>query len=423
MAITTTVLFEIPQCEIASRINRKISEANNIRIVSGFVTVEGVAALERSLRNNAGALAVFVVGAGTYKAYEAFDDLLELGVNPGSLYVHLGHTRHTKEGATHAFYRYHPMLHSKIYYFEDGRGKATAFIGSHNTTGFALMGLNGEAGIMIEGPQEDDEFEKVRKHIESARFESVPYQHGMKEAFAWWTNQFIEGLLNKVSDIPVDMEIKKTIVLFCRALDGYPQYNEILYFELPQALGKVQSLKAEIHVFIFDNLPASPLECFENISKAKRSFWCTVEGVENNKGGKELTTDWYIEAPRSPNLRRAARPFRPTPTDDKQQIRVKLLNKVYGNFEYLFGPQHKKWIPDLDKQSILKYDEPFALEVKRLNLIPSEANEWFLVKNLVPQDKESFEAGNAYEVALKSLEPESGTYILFSTGRRKISKY
>jgi hypothetical protein len=42
--------------------------------------------------------------------------------------------------------RYHPMLHSKVYFFELAGGTSTAFVGSHNLTRFALYGLNGEAG-------------------------------------------------------------------------------------------------------------------------------------------------------------------------------------------------------------------------------------------------------------------------------------
>ena len=44
------------------------------------------------------------------------------------------------------------MLHSKVYLFEMPEEKSTAFVGSHNITGFALGGLNGEAGVLLEGP-------------------------------------------------------------------------------------------------------------------------------------------------------------------------------------------------------------------------------------------------------------------------------
>ena len=42
------------------------------------------------------------------------------------------------------------MLHSKVYLLDMGDDNACAFVGSHNLTGFSLLGLNGEAGILIE---------------------------------------------------------------------------------------------------------------------------------------------------------------------------------------------------------------------------------------------------------------------------------
>jgi hypothetical protein len=82
-------------------------------------------------------------------------------------------------------------------------------LGSHNMTGFALMGLNGEASIMIEGEVDHPEFQKIRDHIEQARSEAVLYDISMKEAYSWWTLQFMEGLTQKTKDIPRTMIIVK----------------------------------------------------------------------------------------------------------------------------------------------------------------------------------------------------------------------
>jgi hypothetical protein len=46
-------------------------------------------------------------------------------------------------------------------------------IGSHNITGFALMGLNGEAAVLLEGPLNSTEFVQIRKHIQNAKIQSV----------------------------------------------------------------------------------------------------------------------------------------------------------------------------------------------------------------------------------------------------------
>lgn len=414
-----TVLFGRPQSEIASLLTRRISIAVKIEIVTGFATVEGIKVFESTLKENPRKLENLVIGAGTYKAYEALDQLIGIGVPNQNLFVHLGHARLTGLDAAHRFYRYHPMLHSKIFYLENNDKTACAFVGSHNMTGFALMGLNGEASIMIEGDIDHPELKKIRDHIEDAKNQSVVYQSGMKEAYAWWANEAMEGLVQKTNDFPKDSEKKQTILLFCQHEDGYLKTDDILYFELPEAIGRIQSLRAEIHLFIFDMLPSSPFEALSNLRSAKKTFWCKVEGLENNKGGKELAVDWYIQDQFRPVLKKASNPFRPTPSPDMQQIRVKLLNKVYANFEYLFGPQAKKWLPILNQEEKVLYAESFSHEVDKLALIPTETRNWFLVKNLEPEDASKYIEDSPYHLALKSMEPDSGKFILFSTARRK----
>lgn len=420
MALNVTTLFDAPQSEIATLLNQKISSAKNIKIVTGFATVEGIKALESSLQNNTKALEALIIGAGTFKAYEAFDRLIELGISNDNLYVHLGHTRFTKAGAAHPFYRYHPMLHSKIYYFENMDGTACAFVGSHNMTGFALKGLNGEASVMLEGLTTDPEFAKIRKHIELAQREALKYSADMKQAYSWWTHEFMEGLAQKVNDSPREMEKKKTILIFTESQKHYPKKNDIVYFELPEALGKVQSLRADIHIFVFEKLPESPSDCLLNLTNAARTFWCRVEGIENNKGGKELTADWFIDDNHHPLLKRTTSPFRPLPRFDMQQIRVKLLNSVFENFEYLFGKQLNGWLPILNMQKQINYPQSFSKEIEGLNIIP-ESNEWYLVTSLEPEQEEAYN-DSKYELALKSLDPDSGAFILFSTARKKLDR-
>ncbi|MGB2820628.1 MAG: hypothetical protein WBF17_06575 [Phycisphaerae bacterium] len=41
-------------------------------------------------------------------------------------------------------------------------GTASAFVGSHNMTGFALGGMNGEASVLLEGPSTEAVFEQIR---------------------------------------------------------------------------------------------------------------------------------------------------------------------------------------------------------------------------------------------------------------------
>ena len=65
------------------------------------------------------------------------------------------------------------MLHSKVCLMEMENSRSSAFIGSHNLTGFALMGLNGEAGVLLEGPSSSAEFDDIRNHIATAVRQAV----------------------------------------------------------------------------------------------------------------------------------------------------------------------------------------------------------------------------------------------------------
>jgi len=77
------------------------------------MTVEGIAAIAASLRAHPNKLAHLVVGAGTWRAFDALDRILDAKVDPAALHVHLGHTRPTA-GIKPPFARYHPMLHSEV---------------------------------------------------------------------------------------------------------------------------------------------------------------------------------------------------------------------------------------------------------------------------------------------------------------------
>ncbi|MCB1127906.1 MAG: hypothetical protein KDM81_15535, partial [Verrucomicrobiae bacterium] len=142
--MTSTILFNLPQQEIASRISDRIARAMSVSIVTGFATPGGLAALSGPITARPQKLQTLVVGAATYPGFAVLDELLAAGVPSGRLRVHLGHTGPTG-GKNNPFARYHPMLHSKVYYMELPDATACAFIGSHNATAFALTGLNGEA--------------------------------------------------------------------------------------------------------------------------------------------------------------------------------------------------------------------------------------------------------------------------------------
>jgi hypothetical protein len=417
MDVNVQLLFDIPQQEIASIFRDHLERCSSASLVSGFATVEGVRGICAPLKAHPSKLRSLVVGAGTYRAYQALDELLSAGVSRNNLHVHLGRSRPTKKDAAHAFYRYHPMLHSKVYLMDMGNGRAAAFVGSHNLTGFALHGLNGEASILLEGSAEEPVFTAIRNHIQECALQAVVYDPSMKEAYSWWTTQFFEGLRDKSRDVPRDAETKRTIVVMAAEDSGLiPAKKDIIYFEIPEALGTIRSLQAEVHIYIFQNLPASPSEALAKLGSAKASLWCRTEGLEMRSGGVELRADWHIDDRLRPKIRRTPRPFRPTPSAGMQQVRVEVYQEVFGRFEYLFDDGRTLWSPVFDSKDAISVPEKELTRMESLKLIPPEHLEWYRVSNIQRAEPED---SDRYLAALKESSPESGAYILMSLRRRK----
>ena len=230
MTVATTFLHSRPQKEVASLIRSSLAACRTAEIVSGFATPDGIDALRaKSLSNK---IARFVLGAGTFKAFEALDGLIGSGLSPGAARIHLGHTRATG-GKKHPFARHRPMLHSKVYLFEMRDGRASAFVGSHNLTGFALRGLNGEAAVRLDGPASDPLFAEIRSHIGESFRQAVPYDTSLKEAYAQWYRDYLEQLRIDATDMPRDDESRRTVILFAQAPSGRtPSSGDRIYFEL-----------------------------------------------------------------------------------------------------------------------------------------------------------------------------------------------
>ena len=415
MSTNVQFIYDTPQREIASILSGLYSRCTAASLVAGFMTVEGIDAILQPIRSDPSKLGTLLIGAGTWRAFDAFDQLLGLGVPPDRLRVHRGHSRQTGATARHPFYRYHPMLHSKVYLFDLPDGTATAFVGSHNLTGFALCGLNGEAGVLLEGPGANVPFFEVRKHISAAVAGSVQYDPAQRDAYAWWAGQFVEGLADQFRDLPREGEAKKTIIILAQTTGQLPTASEVIYFELPAAIGKVQSLSAEIHLYLFDTLPASPVQALNQLGQARTSFWCKTIGVEDDRGGTELRAAWYLDGSR-PVLRRAPNPFRPTPTSDMQQVRVKTYREVRGDFDYLFGPSKPSFEPILDRTEELTAPARFAERFEALKLVPPEHFPWYRVTGM--RRKEELGENDRYHMALRKLTPEEGAFVLMSMRRR-----
>ncbi len=415
--MTTTVLFDHPQREIASLIRARLSTCESASIVTGFLTPSGVGALVAPIRTRPTILSDLIVGSSTYPGFEALDQLVEWGVSIGRLRVHLGFTR--ESGARkNPFIRHHPMLHSKVYYMDMPDDQACAFVGSNNLTCFALQGLNGEASILLEGPKELPQFDAIRAHIQTARDQAVPYSSSMKEAYASWTGEFLDGLKAEI-DIPEDWTSVRTIlILAALAPDGRPATGQQLYFELPAGIA-IDSLKTEAHLFLFDNLPNDPWRALQLAGEAKARYTCKVLGAENRQGNLEVRAHWRIDPQPTSALRQVSTGvFRPTTPSDMQQVRAEIVAPTVKTYDYLFEREKKRWWPIYSvREAIFLKEvagEPFPIRDVRWQKDSGEA--WKLVTGLT-QSQGPAEEKDAEALALA--KPESGSFVLVSLRRRE----
>lgn len=418
MAVTPTVLFQRPQQKIASDIANRIVRASSVSIVTGFATPGGIAMIDGPIRTNPQKLICLVVGAGTYPAFDALDDLASSGVAADRLFVHLEHTRWTG-GRKNPFERYHPMLHSKIYYMELAGSQACAFIGSHNITSFALGGLNGEAAVLLEGPKQSAEFESIRKHIEEARNQAVNYSPALKEAYAWWWREFIEGLRGEVG-IPQDWTSARTILIFASAgPKDRPKAKDDLYFEIPAGIEQIERLKTEVHLFLFATLPSDPWNALSLASTADAKYKCKVLGVENQQGNREIACRWRIETDPLPRLMPVQGGFfRPTLAAQMQQVRAEVEAPSLTSFDYSFEREKIGWIPEFftGEDLVLPHDIGQLLGHSKVGRSEQPENQWKLVRGLIPPQGAAHEID---QVALRLAAPESGKFILVSLRRRR----
>jgi hypothetical protein len=421
MAVTTQVLFGRPQQEIATLIVNQMARASATSIVTGFLTPGGLAMISKPISTQPLSLKTLVVGAATYPGFEGLDQLLAAGVPPDRLHVHLGHTSETG-GRKNPFARYHPMLHSKVYYMESASSTACAFIGSHNVTSFALAGLNGEAAIMLEGPRSSPEFEQVRSHIEAARSQAIQYSPTMKEAYAWWMREFIDGLRAEMK-IPQDWITVRTILLFAiAATQDRPKAGDHLYFEIPAGIEQIESLKTETHLFLFDKLPSDPWQALNIALSSDARYTCKTLGAENLQGNMELKANWRIEETPTPILRAVPGAiFRPVTGSGKQQVRAEVQASTVVPFEYLFERARAGWDPQLGEEEFLHSPEGITDEIvlREARGDNKAVHGWKLVKGLVHRQGSSLEKDQA---ALKLASPDSGSFILVALRRRRTDR-
>ncbi|WP_159351039.1 phospholipase D family protein [Roseomonas harenae] len=402
MTLAARFLDAYPHHNIARLIQDRLARCREARIVAGFATPDGVAALKVGAA--APKITRLVLGAGTFKAFEALDSLIASGLPASAARLHLGYCRATG-WPKNPFERLRPMLHSKIYYFEMPDGTAAAFVGSHNLTGFALRGRNGEAAVLLEGPASDPGFADIRAHIEEAYRVAVIYDAALKAAYATWYADYLDRLKTDITDMPRTGISGRSLVVMAEAAAGIaPALGQAVYFEVDRRIQEINSIQTQVHLHLFPHLPATPRDGLASLAHVAQSFRAKVQAIDVRAGSAEIDANWFVDQRPRAELKRAPRPFRPHPTSGKQQVTALIEDRLAEAFAYEFDPP-EKWLPQLADE----------------RLVDEETDEvWNPVVGLQPERRlEAVERRGSQ--MLMELSPDSGSFILLSRGRRRLN--
>jgi hypothetical protein len=416
MQVTVEILFGRPQSEIASRLCAALSTSLATSIVTGFATEDGMHQILAPIQARPTRLDAFVVGAGTFRAYAAFDALMAAGVPGDRLFVHLGFTK--PRPGQHKFVKYHPMLHSKVYYTEQPRGMATAFIGSHNTTGFALTGKNGEASVRIDGERDAEQFRAIRSHIREARAQTVPYTPGMREGYAWWTHEWLDGLRVEVRNEYTQSSgvLPRTLLVYAQQpKSGAFKPGDELYLEIPEAI-RLDSTKAPVHLFLFKNLPATPQEAIARAPIDAQRIKCRCPNLSD--GAMSVARcQWRIADNRRPVLLPVSNDrFATSTPPTMQQLVVPYEREGVDLYDYLFEEEKTEWYPDYVESKRVAELPPIGVstadaaeETVAEREVVKITDGWKLVRGL---RSTSPSMGSKERKALEAMRPESGSFVM-----------
>jgi hypothetical protein len=294
------------------------------------------------------------------------------------------------------------------------RSYASAFVGSHNVTAFALGGLNGEAAVLLEGDKTEQQFVAIREHIAEAARQALRYTPDLKAALAWWTKEYLDGLQAEMG-IPHDWTSTRTIVILA-STDGTrrPNPGDTFYFELPAGIQQIESLKTPVHLFLFTTLPADPWQALARAGEAAMACNCIPLGADNQQGIEAIRVRWNIDGNRSPVLRAVpGGSYQPVTSPGNQQVHARIEHVGVEAFDYQLEKEKVDWAP-------VYGDEVISVDVHDVDKTyrKPDARDWQLVRGLEPKHK----VVERDQAALKLASPESGSFVLVSLGRRKRSR-
>ena len=370
---------------------KALTDCKSLKIITGFVTKSGIKELGEELGRK---LDLLVFGHSNPSALEAMVNLFNVLSSLGKsriIKVHLGYGHKTKEENNLRFL-YRPMMHSKIFLFENPDGTFKAFVGSQNITGYSLMGLNSEAAVVIEGDITEPIYGKLVSAILSVDSESQFFRPEKLETYSKWARILTKGM---ESDEP-RVEGEKVAVLYAlvdQSRNIMPKIGDTIYFEVSREDGEHFSSingKTDIWLFPFDSSGKS-------LANPRQEPFCfrASQGTINDarlKATNDLWSVWYI-----PDFsQRMISYLNGTPTygGGEFQVRLKLeytIKKTYSNNKHgivTYAPLTKKstkLIPLLEENG--PYYENMESKLERGEEHPFE-DEWALIKGFKELESE-----------------------------------
>jgi hypothetical protein len=141
----------------------------------------------------------------------SIDCLLDLKNTRANVYLHL-YQLVGKNDVPDAKGMPDNLMHSKVYVFDDGSNTVQVWVGSHNATSRAMLGINFECAVLTSMDKSSSAYHQVIQHLQAIRRASTPFNLDHVGRYrslqgGWGSDGFIEALDNSNTAVPKGTEI------------------------------------------------------------------------------------------------------------------------------------------------------------------------------------------------------------------------
>ena len=322
----------------------------DIRMAFAYVRMPAVKLLEpiaERMKNERSFLIASPDEATSQKALEKLDGLAE-----DFVYIHRG-----VQGCSEKPGRgYRPVMHSKVALSLDD-DRATAWLGSHNLTAFALNGFNAEIAVCMSGPRDHPALAAIEEHLDNL----------LQDAEPWCPGQGGIGIPNDNS---------KVLVLDAFGCEGLLKEGCHMHLPLPKEIDQCvpedkTNFSTKVHIYVYRS--ESDLRKEVNPTKAVEQWTGTLSGLNKTEvpaawKENEFLVYWDDEDKDCPpEIRKSLEPV--TVEDELKQFMVEITVSLPTQKEaipihYSTDGQLKVYVPETGfhpRKTEIEVDFPDAL--------------------------------------------------------------